>query len=286
MAQFPNIFDESYIGMIRSGEASGQLNNVLLDLANDVEKSAMVQRKVKGALMYPLFIFIILIGVIVSMMVFVVPKIADAFSDMGQDLPALTQALIDSSNWINQNLILTFAGFFAFILGIVFGKRTYYGKHFWDWFMIHLPIFGGLLRKTILARFARSFGNLLRSGIPIIEALRIVAKGAGNVVYRERINLAAEDLTRGIPLGESLLDSPLFPDMIVQMISIGEQTAQLDVISNKIASYYEEEVDTAVSSLTKVLEPLIIVVVGGVVGSLVGAIMLPLVRFSELAGEL
>lgn len=155
-----------------------------------------------------------------------------------------------------------------------------------DYLTINIPVFGHLIRKSILARFARSLSNLIRSGVPIIQALQINAKALGNEAYKERVLLAAEDLSRGIPMGESLRDSPLFPPLLVQMVAVGEQTAQLDTVAAKIADYYEEEVDVAVQNFTKLLEPFIIVLVGASVGTIVGAIMLPIIQLTSISEAL
>jgi type IV pilus assembly protein PilC len=169
------------------------------------------------------------------------------------------------------------------IIGFVYARRTPYGKNIIDWTLIHIPVFGSLVRKSILARFSRSLGNLLLSGIPIIEGMQINARGLGNEIYRKRVQLASEDLARGIPLGESLRDTPEFPNMLVQMISVGEQTAQLDSIALKVAEYYEDEVDTAVAGISKIIEPMILVVMGVIVGTIVSAIMMPIIQMTQFA---
>ena len=187
-------------------------------------------------------------------------------------------------------MIQKWAVIFGVLLGVILAatgaSRTRQGKYTVDYLILHLPAFGSLVQKSILARFSRNLGNLLVSGVPIIQGLNINAKGIGNEIYKRRILLASEDIARGIPLGESLRDTPEFPDMMVQMISVGEQTAQLDNISVKIAEYYEDEVDTAVAALSKVLEPAILVVVGGVVVAIVGAVMMPIINLTELTGAI
>ncbi|MEK7524191.1 MAG: type II secretion system F family protein [Patescibacteria group bacterium] len=286
MAFYPNIFSEAHIGMVRSGEASGQLNQILKQLAVEVEKSAAIIRKVKGAMMYPAFIVIVMILVVIAMMIFVVPKISEIFSQSGNKLPALTRGVMAISQIIRQQWMYLLGTVVVLIAGFSFARSTKQGRYATDWMLINIPIFGPLVKKSILARFSRSLGNLLGSGIPIIQGLLINAKGLGNEVYRKRVELASEDIARGIPLGESLRDSPEFPTMMVQMISVGEQTAQLDNIAGKIAEYYEDEVDTTVAGLSKVIEPVILVAVGGIVGAIVGAIMMPIVQLTQVAGGL
>lgn len=286
LERYPRIFSEAQIGMIRSGEASGQLNKILKELAIEVEKSAAIARKVKSAMMYPLFIVIVMVIVIAVMMIMVVPKISEIFLESGNKLPLLTRVVIAMSNFMRERWALLFGTLAGVIAAASFARRTRQGKYATDWLILHIPLFGGLVKKSILARFARSLGNLLASGIPIILGLNINAKGVGNVIYEKRIQLAAEDLERGIPLGESLRDSPEFPGMMVQMIAVGEQTAQLDNIASKIAEYYEDEVDAAVAGLSKAIEPVILLIVGTVVGLIVGAVMMPIIQLSNISGAL
>lgn len=282
MTMYPDIFSEADIGMIKSGEASGQMNMILKELASAVEKAAVILRKVKGAMVYPAFIVTVMLLVVAGMMIFVVPRISQIFTDSGKRLPALTEIVIASSNFMSNHWAWIFGGILGIILAVIGAHKTQQGRYTIDWILLHLPVFGQLVQKSVLARFTRLLGNLLRSGIPIIQSLQINSKGLGNEVYRRRIELAAEDVSRGIGLGETLRDLPEFPAMMVQMISVGEQTAQLDNITVKIADYYEEEIDDTVASLSKVLEPVIIVVLGGVVGVIVGAIMLPIIQLADL----
>lgn len=286
MKRHPRIFKDSHIGMIHSGEASGQLNKILKQLAIEVEKNASILRKVKGAMMYPVFIVLVMIVVIFGMMVMVVPKIAEVFMESGKTLPLLTRIVIGTSNFMTDKWPLIFGAIIGIAIAFAVARRTKQGRYATDWLLIHLPLFGILIRKSILARFSRSLGNLLSSGVPIIQGLLINARGLGNDVYRKRVELAADDISRGIPLGESLRDSPEFPPMMVQMIAIGEETAQLDAIAGKIAEYYEDEVDTTVANLSKVMEPAILVIVGVVVGAIVGAVMMPIIELSQMGGAM
>lgn len=286
MTHYPKIFSESHIGMIRSGEASGQLNQILKQLALEVEKAAAIVRKVKGAMMYPAFIIFVMIVVIFAMMIFVVPKISEIFTQGGQTLPALTRVVIAISDFMQNKWEWIFGVITGIVIAAIGVRRTQQGKVATDWLFLHLPIFGQLIKKSILARFSRSLGNLLSSGIPIVEGLYINAKGLGNEIYRHRVELAAEDVSRGIPLAESLRDTPEFPAMMVQMISVGEQTAQLDNITAKIAEYYEEEVDSTVAGISKLIEPVILIVLGVAVGGIVAAIMLPMIQLTQLSGGL
>lgn len=284
MARYPNIFSDSHLGMIKSGEASGQLNQILKQLAIEVEKAASIIRKVKGAMMYPAFIVIVMIGVVAALMILVVPKMAEMFMQSGKELPAITQAVMGISNFMQTKWEWVLGGLVGVIFAFIGARKTEQGRFATDWMLLKLPIFGGLLQKSILARFSRSLGNLLNSGVPIIQGLVINARGLGNEIYKKRVILASEDISRGIPLGESLRDTPEFPSMMVQMISVGEQTAQLDNIANKIAEFYEDEVDTAVAGISKIIEPVIIVALGGIVGAIVAAIMMPMMQMTQMAG--
>lgn len=283
MLGFSDLFSESQIGMIKAAEASGQLNSILRDLAVEVEKNSFIKQKVKGALMYPAFVVLVMIGVVIAMMVIVVPKISQIFLENGKELPALTRYVIATSDFFVYHWMLIVVGAVVGGIGIAIAGKTPSGREFIDWLKLQLPVFGIIVRKSILARFARTLGNLLRSGVPITRSLKINAGSLDNVIYAKRLALVAEDLEKGIPLGESLRDSPEFPPMMVQMISVGEQTAQLDTIVQKVAEYYEDEIDTAISSISKLLEPMIIVVLGGIVGVIVAAIMMPILELTNIA---
>ena len=215
-----------------------------------------------------------------------VPKLSEVFEQTDQQLPLLTRVVIGASDVVQNFWPLLLVGVALIWLGLAVGRKTRLLKRPIDEFVVRVPIFGPLVQKSLLARFAHSFANLLHAGIPIVEALHINAKTLGNEVYKERVLLAAEDLSRGIPLAESLRDSTLFPPLLVQMIAIGEQTAQLDSVSMKIAEYYEEEVDIAVQNFTKILEPVIIVAVGSSVGVIVASIMLPIIKLIDISEAL
>lgn len=286
MERYPHIFSESHLGMIRSGEASGQFNSILKELAKEVEKAASMGKKIRGALMYPVFIFTIMILVVVAMMVLVVPKIAEVFADTGNQLPLLTRVVISISDFMREKWSWLLGGAVGIIVAFFAARRTPQGRYAIDWAVLRIPLFGPLIKKYILARFSRLLGNLLSSGVPIIEGLLINARGLGNEVYKRRVVLASEDISRGIPLAESLKDTPEFPNMAVQMIAVGEETAQLDNISAKIAEYYEDEVDTTVANLSKIMEPVVLVIIGITVGAIIGAIMMPIIQLSQLGGDL
>lgn len=284
MEDFPEVFNEAQVGMVRAGEASGQLNKTLRDLAEEVEKTASINGKIKGALVYPIAILCLLVGVIFVMMIAVIPQLTKIFAQTGKELPLATQILIGVSNFSVDYWPYAIIGIFGLVLALMMWKRTRNGRYMVDLFKLKLPIFGPVIQKAVLAKFSRSLSNMLTSGVPIIKSLEIVANAVGNEVYKKRLFLTAEDMRRGIPLAENMSDSKLFPNMLVNMVEVGEQTAQLDNVTLKVAQFYDEEVDNVVKALTKIMEPLIIVVIGVTVGGLVAAIMLPIIQLTNITG--
>jgi len=285
MDNYKDVFNESEIGMIRSGEVSGHLNDILRDLAKDTEKSARTFAKVKGALTYPIVIIGILFLVLALMMVMVIPQMTSLFTQTGAKLPLITQIVIGMSDFLRYNTIYIILGFAVLIAVFIVWKKSKSGKYNWDSFKLHVPIIGGLIQKSTLSQFSRSLGNLLGSGVSIIQSMTIISNAMKNEVYRRKIKFAGDDIRTGIPLAETLRNSKYFPIMLVNMIEIGEQTAQLESVTKKIADFYDEEVDLAVQSLTKVIEPIIMVFVGVAVGGLVASIMLPIMSLADIAGN-
>ncbi len=284
MSKYPEVFTEAQIGSIQAGEASGQLNKTFKNMAEEAEKAASIAGKVKGALVYPVVILCVVAGVVVLMMVLVVPQIAGLFTQSGKELPLATKILIQMSNFTLQYWWLMILMVVGFVVSLSVWKKTKQGRYYWDYFLIKLPLFGDLIVKSTLAKFAYGFGNLLSSGVPIIKSMEIVSMAIGNEVYRRRFLLTAEDMKSGIPMAENLSNSKLFPTMLVNMIEVGEQTAQLEMVTQKVAEFYNDEVSTAVGSLTKIMEPMIMVIVGIVVGGLVAAIMVPIFSMTSLVG--
>jgi len=284
MAYYPEVFDEAQVGMVHAAEASGQLNRTLKGLAEDTEKTASLTGKIKGALIYPAAILSLLVVVIFVMMVAVIPQMTKLFSQTGHELPLPTQILIAVSTFCLNSWPVILIVATGLVIGVSVWKKTHSGKYFWDYMMIKLPIFGSLIQKASLSRFSRSLSSLMSSGIPIIKAIEITANAIGNEVYKRRLVLTAEDMRRGIPMAENMAESKLFPAMLVNMVEIGEQTAQLETVTLKVAEFYDEEVDNVVSALTKVMEPLIIGVIGVTVGGLVAAIMLPIIQLTNITG--
>lgn len=234
--------------------------------------------------MYPAAIIVVMIGSIMVLMTMVVPKIVEIFGDESK-LPPLTQFLIATSNFFVNFWWLIIIGSIGFVIFVSFWRQTPVGKYKFDKIMLHLPIIGKVLQKVILSKFARVLSNLLSSGISIVESLRIVSDVVGNEVYRQRILLLREDIKKGIKIGESLEDDRLFPEMLVQMIKVGEETAKLDSIILKLADFYDEEVDTTINSINKLLEPIIIVSMAVVVGFIAVGIMQPIMNLADVVSE-
>lgn len=284
MSQYGDVFKEAELGVIKAGEASGQLNKALRSLAEEIEKSASIQGKIKSALIYPTVILAILIGVVFLMMVMVVPQMTQLFIQSGAELPLPTRILIAISNFcVNYwPAIIIAAGVAVVSFSAIIKTRA--GRYAWDSFKLKLPIFGGVIKKGVISKFARSFSNMMGSGVPIIKSIEIVAFAVGNEVYKRRLLLTAEDMKRGIPMAENMAESALFPKMLVNMIEVGEQTAQLENVILKVADFYDEEIDNMVAGLTKLMEPLIIVLMGVSVGGIVAAIFLPIISLTGMAG--
>ncbi len=286
LSDYPDVFSEAQIGMVRAGEASGQLNKNLKSLAEELEKTASINGKVKGAMIYPIVILCLLVTAIFLMMIFVVPQVTKLFTQTGSELPLPTKILIWMSDVAVNYWYVVIFSVAVFIFAFVTWKKTRIGRYQWDYIKLNLPVFGVIIQKTALAKFSRGFSNQLKSGVPIIKSLEIVASAIGNEVYKRRLILTAEDMKRGIPMAENLTDTKLFPSMLVNMIEIGEQTAQLENTTEKVAEFYDEEVDNMIKSLTKIMEPFILVFIGVTVGGLVAAIMLPIIQLTSISSSL
>ncbi len=281
---FPKSFSDSEVAMVESGEKTGKLNTALMQLATQIEKLSSLSKKLVGALIYPALIVFVMIGVVFVLMWQVVPKLIGMFSEFG-GLPPATQALVNVSDFIQNYWYLFIAAPFVVLTLWTSWRKTEQGLYLTDKLLIHIPGVGGLLRKIIISRFARLLASLMGSGVSIVEALRIISGALGNEVYRQRLLLVRDDVSRGITMGKSLENDPLFPDMVTQMIKVGEETAKIDVIIVKVADFYDEEVDGSVSSINKIIEPVIIVTMAIIVGFIAYAIMTPIMQLSDVIGK-
>jgi type IV pilus assembly protein PilC len=277
MRQYPKVFDSLYVNMVEAGETGGILDTILQRLSSYIEKNVKLQRAVKSALVYPVGVLTVAGGVIVLLLWKVVPIFATLFAGLGVDLPLPTKIVIGMSNMIGSIF-----GFLALVAmgGVIFGLKVWYGtpqgRFVLDSVILRLPVMGILMRKIAVARFTRTLGTLIASGVPILEGLDITAKTAGNAVVEKALQQVRKSLEEGKSLTEPLKESEVFPGMVTQMISVGEQTGAMDAMLQKIADFYEEEVDAAVKDLLTALEPIMIVFLGVVVGGVVISMYLPL----------
>jgi type IV pilus assembly protein PilC len=278
----PRTFDDLFVNLVEVGETGGILDTVFQRLAAYIEKAAALKRKVKSAMIYPSSIIGVAFLVVIFMLTFVIPTFTKMFKDLGADLPVPTLVVVWLSEFVRNYILLIIAG----VIGCVFALRAYYrtekGRSTIDALLLKLPVIGTLIRKVAVARFTRTLGTLVSSGVPILEGLRITARTAGNRVVEKAVMQCRAAVTAGKTLAEPLKASGVFPPMVIQMISVGEQTGALDAMLSKIADFYDDEVDTAVGALTALLEPVMIVVLGVIIGGLVVAMYLPIFKLVTL----
>jgi type IV pilus assembly protein PilC len=285
LRRHPKIFDELFVNLVQAGEMGGILDTILNRLAVYIEKRVKLVRQVRGALTYPAAVVVIAGAVMSVLMIFVIPAFENMFKDFGskEALPKLTQVVIQLSRSFIGNLHWIILGTIALLVSVTYAYKQPKGKRFFHQLMLKLPIFGPLFQKIAVARFTRTLGTLLSSGVPIMDALEVVAKTAGNVIVEEAILHVRTKIAEGKNMVEPLGEKKVFPSMVVQMLGVGEQTGALDTMLSKIADFYEEEVDVAVAALTSLLEPVMMVGIGGMVGTVLVAMYLPI--FS-LAGSI
>jgi len=284
LRKFPKAFPDLYISMVRSGEASGDLDGVLTQLADYLEASEELKRRIKSAMTYPVVAFSMIILIATGLIVWVVPQFAEIFSALGGTLPAPTRILIGLSwflrQWFGAPLIV------AAIIGLVFSLRAYgateAGRYQLDALSLRLPVFGALTRKVCISRFTRTLSTLTRSGVAILQALEIVERTAGNEVYAKAIRQAADSVRNGDTLAEPLARAEVFPAMVTRMIAVGEKTGALEGMLMKISEFYDAEVKAMVDSLTSLIEPILIGLMGIVVGGIVIALFMPILMLSSL----
>ncbi|MBI4653038.1 type II secretion system F family protein [Candidatus Kuenenbacteria bacterium] len=276
LAKYPNIFSNFFVNMVRSGETSGQLDQALNYLADQEEKNFDLISKIKGAMIYPTFIVLGLIIVGTIMMIFVVPKLTEVIISSGAKLPLPTQILIFTSNALKNYWWL----FGIVVAGIAIGIKSYIqtldGRRQWDFLKLKLPIFGKLSQKIYLVRFSRGLASLIVGGIPLNQGLKIIADLVGNVIYKDLILATLKEIEDGHPITTAFEQSKVIPSLVTQMMSIGEKTGKLDSVLNKIAEFYSREVDNMVDNLTALIEPLVILLLGGAVGLMVASIIMPM----------
>jgi type IV pilus assembly protein PilC len=285
MARHPKVFSTLYVNMVEAGEAGGILDVILVRLATFLEKLDALQRKVKSALTYPAVVGIVATGASAFMLIFIIPTFAKMFTDFGGELPLPTRIVIGISDFLRHFWWAIAAG----ITGAVIGFQRYYktesGRFTIDKMMLKIPVLGTVVRKGSVARFTRTLGTLISSGVPILQGLEITARTAGNKVVERAVMATRESISQGNTISEPLKECGVFPPMVTQMIAVGEQTGALDEMLDKIASFYDSEVDTAVDALTAVIEPVMIVVMGVVVGGMLIAMYLPMFKLVTVVGN-
>ncbi len=285
MAKFPKVFNTLYVNMVKAGEQGGILDVIFERLSEYMEKAEGVSRKVKSAMMYPIVVMSVAVLVVIFLMVKVVPTFRDVFASFGAKLPAPTQFLIDVSDFLASKKSFIIVVFLVAVwFAVSMYRKTKAGAYNWDMMILKIPIFGILARKAAVAKFARTLGTLIKSGVPIMDALETVAKTSGNLVLEKAVSNARDSVSEGKTLTQPLKESKVFPPMVTQMINVGEETGALDAMLNKIADFYEAEVDAAVEGLTSIIEPILIVFLGVTIGFIVVAMFMPMFSIGNVVG--
>jgi type IV pilus assembly protein PilC len=284
LKKHPKVFDALYVNLVAAGEVGGILDTILQRLAAYIEKAQKLKSRIKGAMTYPIIVVAIAILVIAVILIFVIPVFQEMFSSFGKALPAPTLLVVNMSEFLKGNIHYVIGVLIVFAFAFKKYRNTKKGRKQTDALALKLPVFGNLLKKTAVARFTRTLGTMISSGVPILDALEIVAKTSGNVILEEIIYEVRSSIAEGQTIAEPLSEADIFPRMVVQMISVGEATGALDTMLNKIADFYDDEVDAAVEALTAMLEPLLMVFLGGSIGGLVIAMYLPIFQMAAAMG--
>ena len=282
LQKHPKVFNRLYFSMVSAGEKGGLLAEILARLATYQENTARLRKKVKSAMMYPTVVSVVAIGITIFLLVKVVPVFGDVFSQLGGNLPTPTKYLIALSNFLQHYCILILLVVGAVVGGWLYYIKTPAGLKFWDAKRITLPIFGQIAHKICLARFARTMASLVKSGVPILEVLSIVQNTVGNVIMEEAVKEASADIEKGEGISTAIGKHPVFPTMIVRMMTAGEQTGKIDSMLERVADFLDEEIETTLDGLTSMIEPLLIVFLGVVVGGIVICMFLPIFKLSDL----
>lgn len=285
IAKHPRVFDRLFVSMVKAGEHGGLLAEILDRLAGFLEASARLRKKIKSAMTYPVIVICIAMAITTFLIVKVVPIFGEIFADFGSKLPAPTQFLIDVSDFMRGEWYFLLLGLF----GIVFGCRTFVrstrGKQIWDRWKLKLPVFGPLIHKICMSRFARTFAQLIRSGVPILEVLDIVGGASGNHVVETSIQGVSADVEKGDNLSVALSKKPIFPPMMLRMVAAGEATGKIDTMLEKMADFWDEEIEAMLDALTSLIEPMLIVFLGVIVGGIVIAMFLPIFKLNEVVSQ-
>ena len=282
LGRHPKVFDDLFVNLIAAGEVGGILDTILNRLAVQLEKQEKLRKQLKGAMVYPATVSVIALACIVLLLVKVIPVFEQMFADFGGTLPGPTQMVIALSSWMQAYIIYAMAIIFAVFT--LFGQARYRSRAFRfksDMVALKLPVFGNIIKKVAVARFTRTLGTMISSGVPILDGLDIVAKTAGNMVIEEELQMTRRSISEGKTIAEPLQGSKIFPGMMVQMVSVGEETGSMEAMLTKIADFYDDEVDTAVAGLTAMLEPIMMVFMGGSIGTILIAMYLPIFTIAD-----
>ncbi|MBI5723242.1 MAG: type II secretion system F family protein [Planctomycetes bacterium] len=285
LGRHPKAFDKLFVNMVRAGELGGVLDVILKRLAEFMEKAAALKRKVIGAMIYPIAVLSFAGLIVVGIMVFVIPQFETIFADMGTRLPAMTRNLINMSTWMKDYGWAVIAGIPVFLIILAkFLRKFEGGRYALDKFKLSMPIFGQIIGKTAIARFTRTLGTLLAAGVPILEALGITSEAAGNEVYSRAMKRVQNSIREGVSFAEPLRQTKVVDSMVVNMIDVGEETGELDKMLTKIADTYDDEVSTLVASMVSLIEPIMVISLGGIVGFIVISLFMPMVALLQTAG--
>lgn len=284
LSKHKETFSDVYVNMVRAGEAAGILDDILKRLAMQQEKSASMRKKIKSAMTYPMVLMFITVGAFFGLMIFVIPQIGSIIKDMGgedAELPLLTTIMLEISSAIINYWFIVFPIIGALVYALLRYIKTPKGKRLFHQFALKFPGVGGIVRKVAIARFTRTFSALMGAGVAVLEALAVTSRAVGNTVYEEAIMQASEEVKNGKPLSEVIEENPLFPAIVAQMLSVGEETGQTDTVLVKVADFYEEEVDVAIDGISSIIEPVMIVFMGSMVGVIAASVMMPIAGLSQ-----
>lgn len=285
LMKHPKVFNRLYVSMVAAGEKGGLLAEILARLATYLENTARLRKKVKSAMMYPTIVTVVAIVITTFLLVKVIPVFGEIYDGFGAKLPGPTQFLINLSHFVKDWFLLIFLGLGGLVYAWLYFIKTKSGREFWDARRIKLPIFGPIAHKICLARFSRTLSSLIRSGVPILEVLQIVSQTVGNVVMEKAIKQASGDIERGEGISAALGKHPVFPNMLIRMCTAGEQTGKMDAMLERISDFLDDEIETTLSGLTSLIEPILIVFLGVVVGGMVICMFLPIFKLSEVVSK-
>ena len=282
LARHPKCFNRLYVAMVRAGETGGVLDSVLLQLSDTIEKQVELKQKIKAALTYPVAVLCLVLLIVTAMLLFVVPTFKGIYGDLGGTLPLPTRVLLTISESLKKFFPLVVIADIGFVFAFKRWIETDKGRGIWDAFKLKVPVFGGLVHKTALTRFSRTLASLLRAGVPILESMEITSETVGNTVVSNVVKDVQEGVKQGEPIAKRLGEHSVFPPMVTQMLAVGEETGAVDTMLDKVGEFYEQEVEATVDSLTSLLEPLLIMVLGGAVGGMVVALYMPMFNVIKL----